>query len=86
MANEKVQVCLIGLGAVGGIMAHALTEAGLEVLALEAGPSRSNADFPMDELRAGFGGRNEMGAKYMDELPSWRRNANAPTQGETRVA
>jgi len=80
MATQQVQVCLIGLGAVGGTMAHALTEAGLEVLALEAGPSRTNADFPMDELRAGFGGRNEMGAKYMDELPTWRRNASSPAQ------
>jgi len=43
MATQQVQVCLIGLGAVGGTMAHALTEAGLEVLALEAGPSRTNA-------------------------------------------
>jgi gluconate 2-dehydrogenase alpha chain len=80
VANEKAQVCLIGLGAVGGIMAQVLTEAGLHVLALEAGPFRTNSDFPMDELRAGFGGRNEMGAKYMDELPTWRLNANTPTQ------
>src|SRR3712207_6437676 len=80
MTTSQTQVCIIGMGAVGGTMAQALTEAGLEVIGLEAGPMRGNLDFPMDELRAGFVGRNEMGAKFIDELPTWRLNVGAPSR------
>jgi gluconate 2-dehydrogenase alpha chain len=80
MGRQQPDVCIIGMGAVGGIMAYVLTEAGLEVVGLEAGPFRTNIDFPMDELRAGFGGRNEMGSKFLDELPTWRLNEHSPTR------
>ena len=47
---------IIGLGWTGSILAHELTEAGLDVVAIERGPWRDTAtDFPIayaqDELR-----------------------------------
>src|SRR4029078_6077106 len=37
-ADAAADVVIVGLGGAGGIAAHVLTEAGLEVTALEAGP------------------------------------------------
>jgi len=50
MPNKKVDVCIIGTGAAGGVMCKELSEAGLEVVALEVGPFRTPADFENDEL------------------------------------
>ena len=50
MANKKVDVCIIGTGAAGGVMCKELSEAGFEVVALEVGPFRTPADFENDEL------------------------------------
>ncbi len=52
----RKDVVIVGLGWVGSIMAHALTNAGLDVVAIERGPWRDTAtDFPPstdpDELR-----------------------------------
>jgi choline dehydrogenase-like flavoprotein len=35
---SRPDVCIIGLGAAGGVAAHVLTAAGLDVVGLEAGP------------------------------------------------
>jgi gluconate 2-dehydrogenase alpha chain len=64
-------VVLIGLGAVGGIAAHVLTEAGVEVTALEAGPRLDAGQMTFDELR------NDVKAwlsapKAAGETPTWR--------------
>ena len=46
-------VVIVGLGWTGSILAHELTDAGLDVVAIERGPWRDTAtDFPTD-LRAG---------------------------------
>jgi gluconate 2-dehydrogenase alpha chain len=76
----KVDVVIVGLGAAGGIASHVLTQAGLNVVGIEAGPYRTNADFikQLDEI----GGTiyNQLGPKYNLDLPTWRPNAQSPTQ------
>jgi choline dehydrogenase-like flavoprotein len=48
--NETVDVCIIGVGACGGLMAKELAEAGFSVVGLEAGPRYNpQVDFENDE-------------------------------------
>ena len=50
-ANAIVDVCIVGSGAGGGVMAEQLARAGIEVVVLERGPERTTADFlHQDEL------------------------------------
>lgn len=51
IADDPVDVVIIGLGATGAVAAHVLTAAGLRVLALEAGPRRSAGMMSNDEIR-----------------------------------
>ena len=48
----ETDVVIIGTGAGGGTAAEILTQAGLRVLLLEAGPLKSSSDFVMEERRA----------------------------------
>jgi gluconate 2-dehydrogenase alpha chain len=69
--RPEADVVLVGLGAAGGIAADVLTAAGLEVVAIEAGPRLSPADYTQDEIR------NEVQAwmaqpKAAHEVPTWR--------------
>jgi gluconate 2-dehydrogenase alpha chain len=69
--SSATDVVIIGLGAAGGIAASVLTEAGLEVTALEAGPRLSASDVTFDEIRNDV--RNWMaGPKAAGEVPTWR--------------
>lgn len=43
--RPDVDVCIIGSGAGGGVMAAELTRAGIDVVLLERGPERTSADF-----------------------------------------
>ena len=81
--NRAVDVVLVGLGGVGGILAPVLAEAGLKVLALEAGPWRTRHDFIPDELGTTYYCRANMGPKFLNEVPRWQRNAGDPTQPAT---
>ena len=45
-------VCVIGSGAGGGMLAAGLVERGLNVIMLEAGPYKNRADFRMNEAEA----------------------------------
>lgn len=38
MADDAVDVCIVGSGAAGSVMAYALGRAGFSVVVLEAGP------------------------------------------------
>lgn len=76
---RRPDVCLVGLGAAGGIAAHVLTEAGLDVVGLEAGPHWTNADFPPDELTM-YNRRNTLGAKFNAELQTLRDDDRSPTR------
>src|SRR5258708_25940826 len=65
MATEKTDVVIVGMGAVGGIVAAELGKAGMKVIGLERGPRLSTADFnPHDELR--YFQRQEL-------RPNWKR-------------
>jgi len=82
----KTDVVIIGLGAAGGVAAEVLTNAGLKVVGLEAGPHLTNQDFikMMDEIGGCFI-RNDLGQpKFNKEIPTWRPNASAAT-GESPI-
>ncbi len=74
-----VDVVLVGFGWTGAIMAQELTEAGLQVLAIERGSWRDTpTDFPtthaQDELRYYF--RHEMFQQTAHETLTFRNNAS----------
>ncbi|WP_274651266.1 GMC family oxidoreductase [Paenibacillus humicola] len=49
--NEEVDVVIVGAGAAGGVLAKELSEAGMSVVVLDAGPFRDpQKDFASDEL------------------------------------
>ena len=74
MRRSPADVVVIGLGAAGAIAALRFAEAGLRVVALEAGPRLGRHDFTFDELADDFG--NRLGVKANLEVPTWR-----PTPG-----
>jgi choline dehydrogenase-like flavoprotein len=50
-AGESVDVVIVGAGAAGGVLAKELSEAGMKVVVLDAGPMRDpQKDFASDEL------------------------------------
>ncbi|WNQ14119.1 GMC family oxidoreductase [Paenibacillus aurantius] len=50
-ANEEVDVVIVGAGAAGGVLAKELSEAGMSVVVLDAGPFRDpQKEFASDEL------------------------------------
>lgn len=49
--RDEVDVCIVGAGAAGGVLAYILSRAGLSVVVIEAGPFWDPAtDFASDEL------------------------------------
>src|SRR5918999_1403106 len=62
-------VVLVGVGAMGAVVAPILAGAGLKVVGLEAGPWRTTRDFLPDELRSAYYCRGDMGAKFLAERP-----------------
>jgi gluconate 2-dehydrogenase alpha chain len=72
-------VVLVGLGGVGGLIAQRLTQAGLRVVAFEAGPWRQAAQFTPDELGLGFYARAGLGPKFNQEAPVWRLRSDTAT-------
>ena len=82
MSNQmpETDVVIIGLGAAGGIAAHVLTEAGLSVIGIEAGPRLDNEDFLANDDEISGSIRNWTGEpKYNHEIPTWRPDASSPT-------
>ncbi len=77
------EVVLVGLGGVGGLVAPVFARAGLRVVALEAGPWRASRDFLPDELGAAYYCRGNMGPKFLNETPRWRRDEGEPTREAT---
>ena len=76
-------VVIVGLGWTGSILAHELTEAGLDVVAIERGPWRDTAtDFPTtyapDELRYHI--RHDLFLRPAQETVTFRNN-----QGQTAL-
>ncbi len=81
--TTSADVILVGMGGVGGFLAPILTRAGLRVVGLEAGPWRQPRDFLPDELGSTYYCRGNMGPKFLDETPRWRRAPGQPTQDLT---
>ena len=77
MAIEKTDVVIVGMGAVGGVMAAELGKAGLKVIGLERGPRLKTADFQLDELR--YFQRKDLRPSPKTQPVTWRPNANVPT-------
>lgn len=76
---DDVDVIIVGMGAVGGLVAPVLAGRGLRVVGFEAGPWRHKHDFIPDELTAAYYARGDMGHKFQQEAPRWRTDAGAPT-------
>jgi gluconate 2-dehydrogenase alpha chain len=75
MAIEKTDVVIVGMGAVGGIVAAELGKAGMKVIGLERGPRLTTADFnPHDELR--YFQRQELRPNWKRSPVTWRLNAS----------
>ncbi len=79
MATElkKIDVVIVGLGAVGGVAVLPLAKAGLDVIGLEAGDWLGARDFAPDELRNNFRGWPQSVQKTNTEVPTHRPNASA---------
>src|SRR5438445_2358961 len=76
MAIEKTDVVIVGMGAVGGILAAELGKAGMKVIGLERGPRLSTADFSgQDELR--YFQRQDLRPNAKRQPVTWRASANA---------
>jgi gluconate 2-dehydrogenase alpha chain len=74
---KPVDVVVIGTGAAGGTACWPLANAGLKVVALEAGPRVSVRDYPFDEIRNDV--RDTMARwKGNNEYPTSRANARVP--------
>jgi gluconate 2-dehydrogenase alpha chain len=80
---RDVDILLIGAGTLGSFVAPIFAKAGLKVVALEPGPFRTKEDYLPDELGATYYCRATMGAKFLSEIPQWRRNDGEPTQEAT---
>src|SRR5205085_4941833 len=76
-------VVLVGVGAMGSVVAPILARAGLRVVGLEVGPWRTKHDFVPDELGSAYYCRGDMGRKFLSETPRWRRNEGEPTREAT---
>ena len=75
MAIEKTDVVIVGMGAVGGVMAAELGKAGLKVIGLERGPRLKTADFRLDELR--YFQRQDLRPDIKRQPVTWRPNRNS---------
>jgi gluconate 2-dehydrogenase alpha chain len=80
---QDADILLIGAGTVGSVVAPIFAQAGLKVVALEPGPFRTQADYLPDELGATYYCRGNMGSKFLNEIPRWRRNEGEATQEAT---
>ncbi len=67
-------VAIVGLGGAGGIAAHVLTQAGLDVVGLEAGPRVTRDDHAFDEIANDARARLAQ-PKAVHEQPTWRTDA-----------
>ncbi len=73
-APANPDVVIVGGGAVGSFLARKLVLGGLQVVLIEAGPTRTGRERRMDELTS-TAFRNDGGtAKFNRGVPTWRRH------------
>ena len=75
---KETDVVIVGLGAVGGVAALPLAQAGLDVIGLEAGTWLARRDFAPDEIRNNVREWPMAVQKANQEVPTSRANASAP--------
>src|ERR1700681_518644 len=75
---KDTDVVIVGLGAVGGVAALPLAQAGLDVVAVEAGTWLTKRDFAPDELRNNFRGWPQAVQKANQEITTHRPTALSP--------
>jgi gluconate 2-dehydrogenase alpha chain len=75
---KATDVVIVGLGAAGGVAALPLTQAGIDVVGLEAGTWLSKKDFAPDELRNNYRGWPQSVQKANQEVPTHRPDAHSP--------
>src|SRR2546425_9583627 len=76
---KETDAVIVGLGAVGGIAALPLAQAGLDVVGLEAGTWLTKRDFAPDELRNNFRAWPQSVQKTNQEIPTHRATAASPS-------
>ncbi len=76
---KDTDVVVVGLGAAGGVAVLPLTQAGIDVVGLEAGTWLTKRDFAPDELRNNVRDWPMAVQKAQQEVPTHRINANANT-------
>ncbi len=75
----KVDVVTVGAGWTAGILAQQLTDAGLEIVSLEAGPARwANDDFEHNHDSLRYTIRKAMMFNLRRETWTWRPNTSSP--------
>ena len=73
---READVVIVGMGAVGGVAALPLAEAGLDVVGLEAGTWLSRRDFIPDEIRNNVRDWPFIVKKTEQERPTVRNNSS----------
>jgi len=74
MATLRTDVVIVGVGAVGGIVAAELAKSGMKVIGLERGPRLTTQDFSgLDELR--YFQRQELRPNIKRQPVTWRPDA-----------
>src|SRR4029453_7145588 len=76
---KGTDVVVVGLGASGGVAVLPLTQAGMDVVGLEAGTWLTRRDFAPDEIRNNIRDWPQAVQKCNREIPTHRPNASAPT-------
>jgi gluconate 2-dehydrogenase alpha chain len=82
---KPTDVVIVGLGAAGGVAVLPLTQAGLEVIGLEAGTWLRPDDFAPDELRNNFRGWPQAVQKANREIPTHRASRTASTSARLLI-
>ena len=76
---KETEVVVIGLGAAGGVAALPIAQAGLDIVALEAGTWLTKKDFAPDELRNNVRDWPQAVQKAQHEIPTQRVSARGIT-------
>jgi gluconate 2-dehydrogenase alpha chain len=82
---KPTDVVVVGLGAAGGVAVLPLTQAGIEVIGLEAGTWLRSDDFAPDELRNNFRGWPQAVQKANREIPTHRTSSAASTSPRLQI-